>query len=185
MPNRPNIRQMLMPAADTLALRKRAMESQEKAELLNNPQALEYFKQQGASPEKIDQMRQMLSKQATAQADSLAQMRAEMRQASTERARQAFGGEAVDRAARAGFNVIAEEPTDDGKSAYTWERRIPEDKPVPQYDSRRMTYQSATDAPDEEMLKQQAFMRMRASGRLDPQAYADSMQASRTRRRKP
>jgi hypothetical protein len=162
---------------DTTELSKRARESREQAELLNNPRALEYFKEQGATDEKIQRMREMVGKQAKAQDDSLSGMRQQMRAASTERARQAFGNEALDRAAKTGFNVIAEEPAEGGQSKYTWERRLPDDQPTPQYDSRRMTYQSSTDAPDENMLRRQRLMRMRASGRLSPQAYADSMQA--------
>jgi citrate synthase len=160
---------------DTTELSKRAQKSREQAELLNNPRALEYFKEQGATDETLQRMRDTIGKQAKAQADSLSSMRQQMRAASTERARQAFGNEALDRATKAGFNVIAEEPSEGGKGMYTWERRLPDDQPIPQYDSRRMTYRSDTSVPDEDMLRQQRLMRMWSSGRLSPQAFADSM----------
>ena len=174
--------------ADTTELSKRARESRDMVETLQNPRSFEYFKEQGATDEQLKKIRESIPRRAAlaqAQADSLAGMRQQMRAASTERARQAFGNEALDRATKAGFNVIAEEPNEGGKSAYTWERRLPDDQPIPQYDSRRMTYRSDTDVPDENMLRQQRLMRMWATGRLAPQAFADSMKAVRTARSNP
>lgn len=175
-------------ASDTTELAKRARESRDMVETLQNPRSFEYFKEQGATDEQLKKIRESIPRRealAQAQADSLTGMRQQMRAASTERARQAFGNEALDRATRAGFNVIAEEPSEGGKNAYTWERRLPDDQPIPQYDSRRMTYRSDTDVPDDNMLRQQRLMRMWSTGRLAPQVFADSMKAVRTSRSNP
>jgi hypothetical protein len=166
--------------ADTTELSKRARQSRNEMELLDNPRALEYFKEQGATDEKIQRMREMVGKQAKAQADSLSSMRQQMRAASTERARKMYGDAPIDRAIQAGWNVSAEDTTDT-QSPYTWERLASDKENISLSNPMRANLRSNV-PPDEDTIRQIGWQGMVGSRKMSLKDYSDSLRAVQARR---
>jgi len=194
-----DLKSLLTAASDTLDLSKRAQKSREMVNTLENPRSMEYFKQQGATEEDLQKIRESIPGRralAIAQSDSLDAMRRQMREASTERAKSRYGGEAIDRATKAGYNIVAETPTAAGNdTTYTWRGPAGSTYSANRGGTEMQRFGEQLRLadempPDEESMRQMDFEKQRVQRMLNPnagrgltqQAYADSMSALKARR---